>query len=70
VDSSVNVYVRNRAKEIITSKVIAELRYLENIDFGFDNIYFSDIIELYSDFNKSAQKKKTMISLEIKATIM
>jgi len=69
-NSSINIYVRNRAKEIITSKVIAELRYLEDIDFGFDNIYFEDIIELYSDFNKSAEKKKTMISLEIKATIM
>jgi len=70
VDSSVNIYVRNRAKEIITSKVIVELRYLQEIDFGFDNIYFQDIIELYNDFNRSAQKKKTMISLEIKATIM
>ena len=70
VDSSVNVYVRNRAKEIITSKVITELKYLKEIDFGFDNIYFQDIIDLYSDFNKSAQKKKKMIALEIKATIM
>jgi hypothetical protein len=32
-DSVVNVYIRNRAKLIITRKVIKELRELEKIDF-------------------------------------
>ncbi|USN58730.1 MAG: hypothetical protein H6767_01095 [Candidatus Peribacteria bacterium] len=43
---------------------------LSEIDFGFDKTFFDDIIELYAQFNKSAEKKKNMISLEIRATIM
>lgn len=57
-ESSVNVYIRNRTKVIITRKVIKELTELKEIDFGFDSWFFDESIELYKKFNLSAIEKK------------
>lgn len=69
-DNPVNVYIRNRARAVITSKVIKELRQLSEIDFWFWDEVFQDTIELYSSFNRTAEEKKNMIALDMRATIM
>ena len=69
-DNPVNIYIRSRARAVITSKVIKELRVLADIDFWFWKDVFDDIIELYSSFNRSAEEKKNMVALEMRATIL
>lgn len=59
--NDVNLYIRNRAKIVITRKVIKELSELKNIDFWFDNSLFDETIELYKWFNKKAEEKKQEI---------
>ncbi len=54
-------YIRNRARLIITKKVIKELKALAEIDFGFDKKVFDKIIHLYAEFNKKADKKRIKI---------
>ncbi|MDD3303059.1 MAG: cation:proton antiporter, partial [Candidatus Gracilibacteria bacterium] len=61
INSDVNLYIRNRAKIVITRKVIKELNELKNIDFGFDSKSFDDVIELYKNFNKISEDKKQNI---------
>lgn len=68
-DNPINVYLRNRARAVITSKVIKELRILSEIDFWFWKEVFEDAIELYSKFNRTAEEKKNMIALEMRSTI-
>lgn len=58
----IDKYVRSRARAIITRKVIKELRILSNIDFGFDNKIFDEIIFLYEKFNQVANEKKDIIA--------
>ncbi|ATU05249.1 hypothetical protein BKN14_02220 [Candidatus Gracilibacteria bacterium HOT-871] len=65
----VDCYIRNRSRVIITRKVIKELKNLKEIDFGFNNKYFDEIIELYTTFNKNAENKKTEIFKTHRATI-
>ncbi|MBT3728823.1 hypothetical protein HOF65_00345 [bacterium] len=54
---------------IITRKVIKELRILSEIDFGFDNEIFEEVIELYAGFSKSADEKRIKLFSDHKATI-
>lgn len=73
--SPVDTYIRNRARVIITRKVIKELRQLSEIDFGFgkkwkDNEYFKEIIDLYAYFNRVADEKRIQILLKNRTTIM
>jgi len=63
-------YIRNRARVIITRKVIKELRALWEIDFGFNNAIFEEVITLYASFNKVADEKRIKVLVEHKATIM
>jgi hypothetical protein len=69
------MYIRNRARVIITRKVIKELRQLSEIDFWFgkkwkDNEYFKEIIDLYAYFNRVSDEKRIQILLKNKSTIM
>lgn len=67
--SVVDMYIRNRARVIITRKVIKELKALSEIEFGFDNSIFEEVITLYASFNKVADEKRIHIFVEHKATI-
>jgi len=67
--TQLDAYIRNRARVIITRKVIKELRVLKEIEFWFDNEIFDEIIYLYSDFNKTADEKRIKIFTSHKATI-
>lgn len=67
--SVVDMYIRNRARVIITRKVIKELKALSEIEFGFDNSIFEEVITLYASFNKVADEKRIKIFVEHKATI-
>ena len=67
--SVVDMYIRNRARVIITRKVIKELKALSAIEFGFDNSIFDEVITLYASFNKVADEKRINIFVDHKATI-
>lgn len=67
--STLDTYIRNRSRVIITRKVIKELKDLSEIDFGFDNKIFTEVIELYAAFNKFADEKRLWIFMSHKATI-
>lgn len=67
--TELDAYIRNRARVIITRKVIKELRVLKEIEFWFDNEIFDEVIYLYSDFNKKADEKRIKIFTSHKATI-
>lgn len=69
-DNFIDVYMRNRTRVIITRKVIKELNHLQSIDFWFDTDLFSEVIDLYKDFNKSAEKKKQGIRQEHNISIL
>lgn len=64
-----DVYIRNRARVIITRKVIKELNNLSETDFWFDKTLFDEIIELYTGFNKRADERRLEIYNDHKATI-
>ncbi len=68
--SVVDWYIRNRARVIITRKVIKELRALGEIDFGFNNAIFDEVITLYASFNKVADEKRIKVLTKNKTTIM
>lgn len=68
--SVMDSYIRNRARVIITRKVIKELRALSLIDFWFSNEIFDEVITLYASFNKVADEKRLKTLIEHKATIM
>ncbi len=63
-------YVRNRAKEIITRKVIKELKQISHIDFWFNNEVFGEIIEIYENFYKVAKDKKEIIMKKYRLAIL
>jgi hypothetical protein len=67
--TDLDAYIRNRARVIITRKVIKELRALSEIDFWFDKDVFDEVIYLYSAFNKSADEKRIKLFSSHKATI-
>jgi hypothetical protein len=67
--TELDAYIRNRARVIITRKVIKELRALSEIDFGFDKKVFGEIIDLYAMFNKNADEKRIKIFSSHRATI-
>lgn len=67
--TDLDAYIRNRARVIITRKVIKELRALSEIDFWFDKEVFDEVIYLYSAFNKSADEKRIKLFSSHKATI-
>ncbi len=62
-------YIRNRTRVIITRKVIKELKILSDTELWFDKKMFTEIIELYSGFNKHADEKRIKIFSSHKATI-
>ena len=73
--SPVDMYIRNRARVIITRKVIKKIRQLSEIDFWFgktgkDNEYFKEIIYLYAYFNRVSDEKRIQILLKNRTTIM
>ena len=73
-DSVVNVYIRNRAKLIITRKVIKELRELEKIDFWFEkkqeeSSVFWELIDVFANFNKVADEKRIKVFIKNKDLI-
>jgi monovalent cation:H+ antiporter, CPA1 family len=73
--SIVDTYIRNRARVIITRKVIKDLRELWGIDFWFtfgknDKNPFDEVIDLYATFHKRADEKRIDILVKNKATIM
>ena len=68
--NTIDVYIRNRARMIITIKVIDELRYLRTLDLWFNNEIFDEIIDIYAEFNSIAEKKKINIFSSHKATLM
>ncbi|MCP4523442.1 MAG: sodium:proton antiporter [Candidatus Gracilibacteria bacterium] len=67
--TDVDAYIRNRARVIITRKVIKELKSLSSIEFGFNNNIFEEVITLYASFNKVADEKRIKIMMSHKATI-
>lgn len=56
-DTIFDKYVRNRTKIIVTNKVVRELNSLKEIDFGFDDKIFENVIALYQNFNNIAKEK-------------
>lgn len=68
--SCIDGYIRNRARVIITRKVIKELKALSTIDFGFNNQIFDEVITLYASFNKVADEKRIKLLVEQKTSIM
>ncbi|MCT4616999.1 MAG: cation:proton antiporter [Candidatus Gracilibacteria bacterium] len=50
-------YLKNRTKIIISNKVIRELKKFKEYDFGFENYFFDEIIELYERFNNIAENR-------------
>lgn len=66
----IDEYIRNRAKLIITRKVIKELHELKEIDFGFDKVVFDEVIDLYEKFNKMAEDRKNKCFTEHKINIL
>ncbi len=67
--TDLDAYIRNRARVIITRKVIKELKLLWEIDFWFDKDIFNEVISLYASFNKAADEKRINIFSNHKATI-
>lgn len=63
-------YIRNRARVIITRKVIKELKGLKSINFGFDSCIFDEIIDLYERFNAVAIDKKEILFAKHKTIII
>ncbi len=66
----IDKFIRNRAKEIITRKVIKELKELSNIDFWFNKKIFSETIKIYEDFYETAKTKKEEIIKKHKYIIL
>ncbi len=65
--SNNNVYIRSRARFVITKKVIRELIKMKEINFCFWNESFDEVIELYKVFNKKAENiKKDILSKDTK----
>lgn len=65
----IDAYIRNRARVIVTRKVIKELKYLKEIEFWFEKNVFDETIELYERFYKEADRKRMEIFDDHKATI-
>jgi len=58
LQSDFNLYLRSRARIVITRKVIKELKIIKEIDFWFSKDIFDDTTEMYKKFNEIAQNKK------------
>lgn len=67
--TDLDAYIRNRARVIITRKVIKELRALSETELWFDKEIFDELIFLYSWFNKTADEKRIKLFSSHKATI-
>lgn len=65
----IDAYIRNRARLIITRKVIKELKNLSETDFWFDKSIFEEVIELYKLFNQTAKEKRLKLLTEHKVSI-
>lgn len=68
-ESYIDKYIRNRAKAIITRKVIKEMKILAEFDFWFDKKLFYEVIDLYTKFNEVANEKKDIITSKHATTI-
>jgi len=62
-------YKINRAKFIITSKVIRHMKNISHINFGFEKKYFDEIVELYKYFHQRAKKNIKELYIENKQNI-
>lgn len=65
----VDHYIVNRARYIISEKVITSLRDLQAIDFGYDKEALTPIIELYSEFHEQARQRIYTLKQTIPDTI-
>jgi len=66
----INKYRRNRARVILTRRVIKELNNLKEVDFGFNNKIIDEAINDYSNFKKIALDKMKNIKEKYKSSIM
>ncbi len=69
-DDYINKYRRNRARVIITRKVIKELEILKEINFWFEKKTIEEIINTYKNFQKNAIEKMQEIKAQYKNAIM
>lgn len=69
IQSISNIYIRSRAKVIITRKVIKELSKMKEYNFSFWNSIFDEVIEIYDNFNKKAESTKKEIFTKNKEKI-
>ncbi len=56
-----DVFIRNRARIIILTRVIGELEELQRFDLGFNKAVFKDIIEFYNELLRKAKKKQNKV---------
>jgi len=66
----INKYMRNRARMIITKKVVKELEWLLEIDFWFDKKIIQKVIDTYKEFYNIAKEKNEKIKEKYKTSIM
>jgi ElaB/YqjD/DUF883 family membrane-anchored ribosome-binding protein len=69
-EDHINKYRRNRARVIITRRVIKELNILKEIEFGFDSNIIKDTIKIYEGFQEKAKEKMENIKKQYKSSIM
>ncbi|MCD5383059.1 hypothetical protein LR002_02970, partial [Candidatus Gracilibacteria bacterium] len=62
-------YIRNRAKVVITRKVLKELEGLKDLNLGFDKKHFDEVQDLYRKFYKIAEEKKDVLFAKNKKEI-
>jgi len=51
------IFIRQRAKKIITKKVIVEIEELAKLDLGFEKNIFKETIEFYKEVYKKAEER-------------
>lgn len=62
-------YIRNRAKVVITRKVLKELEWLKDLNLWFDKKHFDEVQDLYRKFYKIAEEKKDVLFAKNKKEI-
>jgi hypothetical protein len=64
-----DLYLINRTRLIVTRKVINELKSISQIDLPFPKQHFEDVINVYSDLSKKADKKRLELFIQYKDKI-
>jgi hypothetical protein len=67
--TEIDSYIRNRTRVVITRKVIADLRKLQEIDFPFDKKVFEEVIDIYADLSKKSDIKRMTLFVKHKEKI-